>query len=53
MRDMADNKLVVKGNYRLPHLKSLEKMMHDRLENCQLLAVPHIKSRVLLYTVRI
>ncbi|CAN1141848.1 hypothetical protein LINPERPRIM_LOCUS25705 [Linum perenne] len=46
MRDMADNKLVVKGNFKLPHLKSLEKMMHDRLENCQLLAVPHIKSKV-------
>ncbi|CAN1156967.1 hypothetical protein LINPERHAP2_LOCUS21259 [Linum perenne] len=35
MREMADAKLVVKGNFRLPHLKSLEKMLIEKVENCQ------------------
>ncbi|CAN1132702.1 hypothetical protein LINPERHAP2_LOCUS7189 [Linum perenne] len=35
MREMTDNKLVTKGNFKLPHLKSLEKMMRDKLENCE------------------
>ncbi|CAN1142271.1 hypothetical protein LINPERHAP2_LOCUS12993 [Linum perenne] len=45
MREMTDNKLVTNGNFNLPHLKALEKMMHDKLENCELLAVPHMKSK--------
>ncbi|CAN1797556.1 hypothetical protein LINPERHAP1_LOCUS21311 [Linum perenne] len=35
MREMADAKLVVKGNFRLRHLKSLEKMLIEKVENCQ------------------
>ncbi|CAN1273441.1 Sulfite oxidase [Linum perenne] len=44
MREMADAKLVEKGNFRLAHLKALEKMMAEKLGNCQI-AVPHIKSK--------
>ncbi|CAN1232956.1 hypothetical protein LINPERPRIM_LOCUS3747 [Linum perenne] len=44
MREMADAKLVEKGNFRT-HLKALEKMILEKLGNCQI-AVPHIKSKV-------
>ncbi|CAN1172766.1 hypothetical protein LINPERHAP2_LOCUS30278 [Linum perenne] len=46
MRDMTDRRLVEKGNFRATGLKELERMLHERVENCQFLAVPHIKSKV-------
>ncbi|CAN1315984.1 hypothetical protein LINPERPRIM_LOCUS29902 [Linum perenne] len=46
MRELVDERHVEKGNFKLSALKALERMMHTRLEGCQLLAVPHIKSKV-------
>ncbi|CAN1136907.1 hypothetical protein LINPERHAP2_LOCUS9745, partial [Linum perenne] len=45
MREMADAKLVEKGNFRLAHLKALEKMILEKLGSCQI-SVAHIKSKV-------
>ncbi|CAN1136021.1 hypothetical protein LINPERPRIM_LOCUS20842, partial [Linum perenne] len=46
MRELVDERHVEKGNFRLSHLRALDRMMHTRLEGCQLLAEPHIKSKV-------
>ncbi|CAN1347836.1 hypothetical protein LINPERPRIM_LOCUS41256 [Linum perenne] len=46
MRELVDERQVEKGNFKLSHLKALQRMMHTRLEGCQLLAEPHIKSKV-------
>ncbi|CAN1317845.1 hypothetical protein LINPERPRIM_LOCUS30585, partial [Linum perenne] len=45
MHELVDQRHVEKGNFKLSALKALERMMHTRLEGCQLLAVPHIKSK--------
>ncbi|CAN1141752.1 hypothetical protein LINPERPRIM_LOCUS25653 [Linum perenne] len=49
MRELVDERHVEKWNFKLSALKALERMMHTRLEGCQLLAVPHIKSKVLYF----
>ncbi|CAN1149411.1 hypothetical protein LINPERHAP2_LOCUS17006 [Linum perenne] len=46
MRELVDERHVEKSNFKLSHLSTLECMMHTRLEGCQLLAEPHIKSKV-------
>ncbi|CAN1136643.1 hypothetical protein LINPERPRIM_LOCUS41272 [Linum perenne] len=46
MRELVDSQYVEKGNFKMSELKTLERMMHSHVENCQLLAVPHIKSKV-------
>ncbi|CAN1142025.1 hypothetical protein LINPERPRIM_LOCUS25786 [Linum perenne] len=46
MRELVDGQHVEKGNFKMSALKTLKRMMHSRVENYQLLAVPHIKSKV-------
>ncbi|CAN1234278.1 hypothetical protein LINPERPRIM_LOCUS4176 [Linum perenne] len=46
MLELSEKRVVGKGNFKLTGLKELEPMMYTRLENCTLLAVPHIKSKV-------
>ncbi|CAN1150419.1 hypothetical protein LINPERPRIM_LOCUS26430 [Linum perenne] len=46
MVELTDQRIVEKGNFRITGLKQLERMLHDRVEQCQLLAIPHIKSKV-------
>ncbi|CAN1167370.1 hypothetical protein LINPERHAP2_LOCUS27204 [Linum perenne] len=46
MRYMAEHRQVVKGNFRAPGLKELQRMMLERIENCPLLLVSHVKSKV-------
>ncbi|CAN1136468.1 hypothetical protein LINPERHAP2_LOCUS9473 [Linum perenne] len=46
MSDLTDMRLMEKDNFRATGLKELERMMHERVENCQFLVVPHIKSKV-------
>ncbi|CAN1128400.1 hypothetical protein LINPERHAP2_LOCUS4603 [Linum perenne] len=46
MRILVDKRMVEKGNFKLTGLKELQRMLHERVENCQLLAVPHIKLKV-------
>ncbi|CAN1243528.1 hypothetical protein LINPERPRIM_LOCUS5718 [Linum perenne] len=46
MRYMAEHRQVEKGNFRAPGLKELQRMMHERIENCPLLEVSHVKSKV-------
>ncbi|CAN1160199.1 hypothetical protein LINPERPRIM_LOCUS21825 [Linum perenne] len=48
MHGLTDRRLVEKGNFRATGLKELERMLHERVENCQFLVVPHIKSKVRL-----
>ncbi|CAN1141666.1 hypothetical protein LINPERPRIM_LOCUS25617 [Linum perenne] len=46
MVELTDQRIVEKGNFRITGLKQLERMLHDRVEQCQLLAIPHIKSKI-------
>ncbi|CAN1132615.1 hypothetical protein LINPERPRIM_LOCUS30174 [Linum perenne] len=46
MLDLTEKRIVENGNFRLLGLKELERMMCELIDNCQLLAIPHIKSEV-------
>ncbi|CAN1159956.1 hypothetical protein LINPERPRIM_LOCUS21980 [Linum perenne] len=46
MRELVDGQHVDKGNFKVSAMEALERMMHSRLENCKLMIVPHIKSKV-------
>ncbi|CAN1187736.1 hypothetical protein LINPERPRIM_LOCUS32012 [Linum perenne] len=46
MLDLTEKRIVENGNFRLPGLKELERMMRELVDNCQLAAIPHIKSKV-------
>ncbi|CAN1127805.1 hypothetical protein LINPERPRIM_LOCUS29840 [Linum perenne] len=46
MLDLTEKRIVENGNFRLPGLKELERMMRELVDNCQLTAIPHIKSKV-------
>ncbi|CAN1132828.1 hypothetical protein LINPERPRIM_LOCUS30301 [Linum perenne] len=44
--DLAANKGVVNGNFKVGAYTKLEKMMEERVFGCGVLAYPHIKSRL-------
>ncbi|CAN1284674.1 hypothetical protein LINPERPRIM_LOCUS18702 [Linum perenne] len=46
MLDLTEKRIVENRNFRLPGLKELERMMRELVDNCQLTAIPHIKSKI-------
>ncbi|CAN1346768.1 hypothetical protein LINPERPRIM_LOCUS40862 [Linum perenne] len=46
MVELTDQRIVEKGNFRIIGLKQLKRMLHDRVEQCQFLEIPHIKSKI-------
>ena len=46
MLELTKKGLVEKGNFQTSGLKELEKMMYAKLVDCELKALPHIKSKI-------
>ncbi|CAN1164767.1 hypothetical protein LINPERPRIM_LOCUS33372 [Linum perenne] len=46
MAELVEKNNIQRGNFRISGFKELERMLHSNVENCQLLAIPYIMSKV-------